>query len=111
MGRPTISIGVLIFLIFAPGVARGQDRPEFKVPRAAAPPKIDGNLTDETWNSDPLVAADNWVSYNPLRGEKAQLRTEVRIAYDDGNLYFAFHSFDDEPRKIRTTIFGPPQGR
>ena len=32
------------------------------------------------------------------------LRTEVRIAYDDRNLYFAFHCFDSEPDKIRTTI-------
>src|SRR5262249_18351689 len=32
------------------------------------------------------------------------LRTEVRIAYDDRNLYFAFHCFDSEPDKIRSTI-------
>src|SRR4029077_5713347 len=48
----------------------------------------------------------DWVSYNPLYGEKAQQqqRTEVRIAYDDRYIYFAFHCFDSEPGKIRTTI-------
>ena len=28
----------------------------------------------------------------------------MRIAYDDRNVYFAFHCFDPEPRRIRTTI-------
>ena len=46
------------------------------------------------------------MSYNPLRGDEMsnELRTEVRIAYDDRNIYFAFHCFDNEPDKIRTTI-------
>ena len=45
-----------------------------------------------------------WITYNPLRGEKVLFRTEVRVAYDDRNIYFAFHCFDDEPAKIRTTV-------
>jgi hypothetical protein len=31
-------------------------------------------------------------------------RTDVRIAYDDRNIYFAFHCFDDEPDRIRTNV-------
>ena len=47
-----------------------------------------------------------WVSYNPNRGDKMPdvYKTDVRIAYDDRNLYFAFHCFDNEPGKIRTNI-------
>ncbi len=47
-----------------------------------------------------------WLSYNPIRGDKMPpaLRTEVRITYDDRNLYFAFHCFDNEPDKIRTNV-------
>jgi len=84
---------------------RAQDRPEFRVARAAEPPTIDGVLNDEVWKQEPLVLGD-WISYNPLRGDKMPtlLRTEVRIAYDDRNLYFAFHCFDNEPDKIRTTV-------
>src|SRR5206468_1098067 len=40
----------------------------------------------------------------PLYGEKLEFQTEVRLIYDDKNLYFAFHCFDPEPDKIRTTI-------
>ena len=52
------------------------------------------------------LAIGEWVSYSPIRGDKmsADFRTEVRIAYDDRNIYFAFHCFDNEPDKIRTTI-------
>ncbi len=71
--------------------------------RATEPPKIDGILDDEVWKQSPLPLGD-WISYNPLRGGKAEMRTDVRIAYDDRNIYFAFHCFDTEPDKIRTTI-------
>jgi hypothetical protein len=95
----------LLALCFAASDARAQTRPEIPVSRAVAPPKIDGILDDEAWKGDPL-SMDEWLSYNPLRGDRmsADLRTEVRIAYDDRNLYFAFHCFDKEPDKIRTTI-------
>ena len=80
-----------------------QDRPRFHVSRAEAPPKIDGDLGDEIWNNDPLDLGQ-WISYNPIYGEAMTFRTEVRVSYDDRNLYFAFHCFDDEPERIRTTI-------
>src|SRR5213594_730231 len=85
------------------GEVCAQERATFDVPRAAAPPKIDGILDDEAWQQTPLVLGD-WISYNPLYGEKLIFQTEVRLVYDDKNLYFAFHCFDPEPAKIRTTI-------
>ena len=73
------------------------------MPRAGAPPTIDGDLGDEAWLGNPLDLSE-WVTYNPHRGEKVPLRTDVRVVYDDRNIYFAFHCFDDEPDKIRTTV-------
>jgi len=79
------------------------DRPEFLVLRAQEPPRIDGALEDAVWQNSPLTLGD-WISYNPVRGEKSTFHTEVRIAYDERYLYFAFHCFDPEPTKIRATI-------
>src|SRR5262252_7636378 len=76
---------------------------DFHILRATEPPKIDGILNDEVWNREPLSLGE-WVSYNPLRGAHTDLRTDVRIAYDDRYIYFGFHCFDSEPDKIRTTI-------
>jgi hypothetical protein len=91
-----------LLLSFSPP-AWAQNRPQFEVPRITQPPRIDAELDDEAWREDPLDIGE-WISYNPLRGEKFDKRTEVRIAYDDRNIYIAFHCFDSEPDKIRTTI-------
>ena len=80
-----------------------QGRPQFRVTRTEAPPQVDGSLEDAVWNGDPLDLGQ-WISYNPIYGEPGAFRTEVRITYDDRNLYFAFHCLDEEPEKIRTTI-------
>ncbi len=95
---------VLLLALGATGV-RAQDRPEFHLDRAAQPPKIDGVLDDEVWQRPPLQL-DEWLSYNPNRGDAISpgFRTDVRVAYDDRNLYFAFHCIDSEPDKIRTTV-------
>ena len=96
---------VVALIVSTVSTLHAQDRPEFRIARAAQPPTIDGVLEDEVWRQDPLQLGD-WLSYNPLRGDRMsmQWRTEVRIAYDERSLYFAFHCFDNEPARIRTTI-------
>ena len=95
---------IVVFLLL-PLSIHGQDRPEFRVARANEPPKIDGVLDDDAWEQEPLPLGE-WIAYNPLRGGTMpmQHRTDVRIAYDNRNIYFAFHCLDNEPDKIRTTI-------
>ena len=85
--------------------AFGQPPAEYHVPRASEPPKLDGNLDDQVWTQAPMPTGQ-WVSYNPNRGDKMPdvYKTDVRVAYDDRNIYFAFHCFDNEPAKIRTNI-------
>jgi Domain of unknown function (DUF5916)/Carbohydrate family 9 binding domain-like len=89
------------------GAVSAQTADDVAIARAAVPPKIDGILDDEAWKVTPLpMTFDQWVSYNPVRGDKMPeiFRTEVRITYDDRNIYFAFHCFDNEPEKIRTNV-------
>jgi hypothetical protein len=85
--------------------AFAQSPAEYRVPRAAEPPKLDGILDDQVWTQGPMPTGP-WVSYNPNRGDKMPdvYKTDVRIAYDDRNIYFAFHCFDNEPAKIRSNV-------
>jgi hypothetical protein len=85
--------------------AFAQTPAEYRVPRASEPPKLDGILDDQVWTQPPMPTGQ-WVSYNPNRGDKMPdaYKTDVRIAYDDRNIYFAFHCFDNEPGKLRTNI-------
>ena len=101
--KHALTIAVLVFL---PMIGmRAQERPEFRVARAAEPPTIDGILDDDIWKQEALLLGE-WVSYTPIRGDKmpTPLRTEVRITYEDRDIYLAFHCFDNEPDRIRTTI-------
>lgn len=92
-----------LFGVCAGPSLHAQQRPEFRVSRVSAPPKIDGVLDDAAWNGEPLELGQ-WISYNPLRGETGPERTEVRAAYDDRFIYFAFRCLSDAPDQVRTTI-------
>jgi hypothetical protein len=103
--KAILSLAVGVLLSAASASAQGTD---IVIERADQPPKLDGVLDDAVWAKvAPLPAALNeWVSYGPVRGDKMPdiYRTEVRIAYDDRNIYFAIHCADNEPAKIRTTV-------
>lgn len=95
-----------ILCVFASTHASAQAPSPYRVTRTATPPKIDGVLDDAAWKAVAPMATGQWVSYNPNRGDQMpdSYRTEVRISYDDRNVYFAFHCFDNEPDKIRTNV-------
>jgi len=67
------------------------------------PPKIDGRLDAGEWSAEPLPTGE-WVSYNPLYGERLPQHTTVWAGYDKRYLYFAFRCTDPDPAKIKTTI-------
>ena len=62
-------------------------------------PRIDGRLDDLTWQGiEPIT---DFIQIWPEDGSPPTERSEVRIAYDRDNLYFAFRFFDSEPALIR----------
>src|SRR5689334_16497451 len=81
----------------------GSDRPIVHAYRVDRPPTIDGLLDDEAWKHAPIETTE-WLSYNPLHGDKIPQHTTVWIAYDDSYFYFAFKCEDPEPRGIKTSI-------
>ena len=77
--------------------------PRLEAVRLSEPPRIDGSLDDHAWKSAPQPLGE-WVTYNPAYGEKLAQKTEVWVAYDDKNLYFAFRCRDPEPDKVRHNL-------
>jgi hypothetical protein len=100
----SLTLAVLCLCVSANAFA--QTEGGYRVTRASAPPKIDGVLDDAAWTSLAPMPTGEWKSYNPNRGDQMPqaYRTEVRVSYDDRNIYFAFHCFDNEPGKIRTNV-------
>src|SRR5438309_751160 len=70
-----------------------------RISRATGPIKVDGNLSDEGWQSvQPLTT---WYEVNPGDNTPPKIRNVGRIAYDDRFLYAAFEFDDPNPRAIR----------
>jgi hypothetical protein len=103
MNQLLTAIGVCLCVC---GTAFAQSQGDYRVTRATSAPKIDGILDDAAWAQLPPMPTGQWKSYNPNRGDDMPdvYKTDVRITYDDRNIYFAFHCFDNEPDKIRTTV-------
>jgi len=67
-----------------------------------AAPKIDGDLSDPAWQKATVIS--EFYQLEPNEGAPASERTEVRILYDENNLYFAVKAFDSNPSEINASI-------
>ena len=68
------------------------------------PIKIDASLNEEDWKDVPI--AKNFVMFNQENGkpELPELRTEVKVLYDDDAIYVGAILYDNEPSKILREI-------
>jgi len=64
----------------------------------STPPKIDGILDDLCW--DEGYWADQYKQSKPAEGVEPIQKTELKILYDNENIYVAIRAFDNEPSKI-----------
>ncbi len=90
----------LLVLLCAPFVSApgAGDPPTVTAVRVHTPPRIDGRLDDPVWRL--AAPASGFRQREPLDGEPASERTEVRVLYDGEALYFGCMYYDSEPDKI-----------
>jgi len=62
------------------------------------PPKVDGRLNDACW--DEGTWAGDFVQQRPVEGATPSQKTEIKILYDEHNIYVAIRAYDNEPNKI-----------
>jgi len=101
--RSRLTILALTLTLLGPFARADEERPRVEPIRAATPPAIDGLLDDAVWQGATLTLSE-WLTYNPLNGDRIEQKTEVRVAYDDRYIYFAFHCLDPDPAKVRSNI-------
>ncbi|HEX7583194.1 MAG TPA: DUF5916 domain-containing protein, partial [Prolixibacteraceae bacterium] len=63
-----------------------------------AKPTIDGVLNDPCWKTGEWDG--DFIQWIPKEGAKPSQPTQMKILYDDKNLYVALRAFDNEPSKI-----------
>ncbi|MFK7756519.1 MAG: DUF5916 domain-containing protein [Flavobacteriales bacterium] len=61
-------------------------------------PDIDGDLSDDEWQSAPI--ATDFVEFTPVPDTPSSQKTEVRILYDDEALYVGAYLYDTAPDSI-----------
>ena len=92
----------LFICIFLPLITFGQfsEKKTYTAKKIQTPPKIDGKLNENVWND--LNNAKNFSQIEPKNGKKERehQRTEVKICYDDKNIYFGVMMYDNAPDSI-----------
>jgi len=68
--------------------------------RTTQPPEIDGRLDDPIWTTATHIS--NFVQIAPVEGAPGTEDTEVWMAYDNENLYFAFYAHYSNTGIMRT---------
>lgn len=84
-----------------PQASTSQSTRELRAQRIAEPPLLDGLVNEAFWQD--LDVATDFIQQNPDEGKVSAERTEIRIAFDDGNLYFGIICFDSQPENIVVT--------
>ncbi|WP_299216519.1 DUF5916 domain-containing protein [uncultured Aquimarina sp.] len=94
--RPILSV----LLVLHATLLFSQEKKQITAHRITTAPKIDGILDDQIWNDIP--ASGDFRMWQP--GNEGtipeNLRTEVKMAYDNKAVYFAAYLYDDQPNKI-----------
>ena len=91
-----------LLIILSPIFSFGQfsEKKIYNIQKIESSPKIDGELNDNVWNN--LSVARNFSQIEPNNGEseRENQKTEVRICYDNKNIYFGIMMYDSAPDSI-----------
>ena len=66
--------------------------------RAVIAPVLDGRTDDTAWVSAHVI--DQFLEYEPNEGADTRFKTEIRVTYDDRNLYVLARMYDPAPDSI-----------
>ena len=97
----SISIAILLTifsLIVAPYLNSDTNRHQIKAYRTYESIEIDGELNEAGWQKAETI--NQFVQIEPYEGEKSSEQMEVRILYDEENIYFGFICFDSDISKL-----------
>ena len=72
--------------------------PELTIGRAPGAIEVDAHFDDPGWRG--AAVANNFAEHSPGDQTKPEVDTEVKITYDENNLYIAWFCYDD-PSEVR----------
>ncbi|WP_167616999.1 carbohydrate binding family 9 domain-containing protein [Maribellus sediminis] len=103
-----ILVTVVLFLTYGCLNILWAQNTEISATRVSQSPVLDGNLSDNVWNQ--AVPFSGLKMVEPYPGNEPTENTEIRVIYDDNNLYLGIRCFDNEPGKIASNTMEHDQG-
>lgn len=96
----TIAASLALALLGRCPALSGAAQPELeaRAVRTERPPVIDGRLDDPAWAAAAVI--DRLTQREPKDGAPATEKTEIRILFDEWNLYLGVKCFDSEPGRV-----------
>ncbi|MCB0436648.1 MAG: carbohydrate binding family 9 domain-containing protein, partial [Mangrovimonas sp.] len=92
---------LILLLLFITGSLFSQEdqKKQLHIQRTSSPPKIDGILDDEVWQS--AEEAKDFIQFRPTMGiqDSTEIRTIVKLTYDDDAIYIGAY-LHDTPKLI-----------
>ena len=87
-------------LLFPPIVGANPEAMEYRAEayRTYQSIEIDGEFSEEDWQNAKSIT--RLIQYEPAEGELISQPTEIRILYDDKEIYFGFTCFDSDMSKM-----------
>ncbi|RPI23069.1 MAG: hypothetical protein EHM61_20650 [Acidobacteria bacterium] len=97
--RRLLVFSIIVAIEYCAALAAGAAQPErvMTAVRVEGPVTVDGMLTEPEWEL--AQPATDFIQRLPDTGKPATERTEVRLIYDDLNLYVGVHAFDSAGKK------------
>jgi hypothetical protein len=101
----SVPASLAALVLIGPSLAAQQPAPHrlktATAARTAEAPVFDGNVDDLAWQqATPLV---DFVQAEPVEGEPASEKTEVRLLYDDRYVYVGVICYDSDPSQINVS--------
>lgn len=100
-GRSTAIALASALIVLAPADPALADDFVLQARKAASPPELDGEVTDEEWAGASI--AGRFIQFEPQRGQPSPVRTEALVLYDSTHLYVACRVWDDQPITAQLT--------
>ena len=99
----TLCLFMVSFISFSQN-GGGDTRSQFKyqIKRSASPIILDGTIGANEWDNH--IPIGNFYNHWPEDTGQAQNQTEVKLTYDDQNLYVLAKCFDDGKRIVQSLV-------
>ena len=93
-------ISLLLILIPRITFAQFVEKKIYNIQKIQNPPKINGELSDPAWKNLDIARNFSQIEPNNGRSERENQETEVKICYDNKNIYFGVMMYDNAADSI-----------